>query len=80
MIIANWKANGETQKNLHWCETFINSTDNTSLNYVGISPSSIHFKQLQNFFIETSVMIGIQDVDFEGGSRTGSISTEMASA
>ena len=80
MIIANWKANGETQKNLHWCETFINSTDNTSLNYVGISPSSIHFKQLQNFFIETSVMIGIQDVDFEGGSRTGSISTEIASA
>ena len=55
MIIANWKANGETKKNLHWCETFINSTDNTSLNYVGISPSSIHFKQLQNFFIETSV-------------------------
>ena len=80
MIIANWKANGETKKNLHWCETFIKSTDNTALDYVGISPSSIHFNQIQNFFMETNVKIGIQDVDFEGGARTGAISAKMASA
>jgi|TARA_B100001093_G_scaffold189814_1_gene182388 triosephosphate isomerase len=79
VIIANWKANGETKKNLLWCKKFINSIDNNALDYVGICPSHIHFNQLQTFFIETNVMIGMQDIDFEGGARTGSISAEMAS-
>ena len=80
MIVANWKANGDIKKNYLWCETFQNLLDKSSFNYVGISPSHMHFHQLNTFFKETKVMIGMQDIYIEGGAITGSISAEMASA
>ena len=52
MIVANWKANGDIKKNYLWCETFQNLLDKSSFNYVGISPSHIHFHQLNTFFKE----------------------------
>jgi triosephosphate isomerase len=80
VIVANWKANGDIKKNHLWCETFQNLLDKTSFNYVGISPSHIHFHQLKFFFKETNAMIGMQDIYIDSGSITGSISAEMASA
>ena len=80
MIVANWKANGDIKKNYLWCETFQNLLDKSGFDYVGISPSHIHFHQLNTFFKETNVMIGMQDIYIEGGAITGSISAEMASA
>ena len=80
MIVANWKANGDIKKNYLWCETFQNLLDKSGFNYVGISPSHIHFHQLNTFFKETNAMIGMQDIYIEGGAITGSISAEMASA
>jgi triosephosphate isomerase len=80
VIVANWKANGDIKKNYLWCETFQNLLDKSSFSYVGISPSHIHFHQLNTFFKETNVMIGMQDIYIEGGAITGSISAEMASA
>jgi triosephosphate isomerase len=80
VIVANWKANGDIKKNYLWCETFQNLLDKSSFNYVGISPSHIHFHQLNTFFKETNAMIGMQDIYIEGGAITGSISAEMASA
>ena len=80
MIVANWKANGDIKKNYLWCETFQNLLDKSSFNYVGISPSHMHFHQLNTFFKETNAMIGMQDIYIEGGAITGSISAEMASA
>jgi triosephosphate isomerase len=79
VIVANWKANGDIKKNYLWCETFQNLLDKSSFNYVGISPSHIHFHQLNTFFKETNAMIGMQDIYIEGGAITGSISAEMAS-
>ena len=80
MIVANWKANGDIKKNYLWCETFQDLLDKSGFNYVGISPSHIHFHQLNTFFKETNAMIGMQDIYIEGGATTGSISAEMASA
>ena len=80
MIVANWKANGDIKKNYIWCETFQNLLDKSSFKYVGISPSHMHFHQLNTFFKETNAMIGMQDIYIEGGAITGSISAEMASA
>ena len=80
MIVANWKANGDIKNNHVWCETFQNLLDKSSFKYVGISPSHIHFHQLNTFFRETNAMIGMQDIYIEGGAITGSISAEMASA
>ena len=79
MIVANWKANGDIKKNYIWCETFQNLLDKSSFKYVGISPSHMHFHQLNTFFKETNAMIGMQDIYIEGGAITGSISAEMAS-
>ena len=79
MIVANWKANGDTQKNYQWFKTFHSLVDTKALNCVGISPSHIHFHQLKTLFQKTDVMIGMQDIDIEGGARTGSISASMAS-
>ena len=79
MIVANWKANGDIKKNYLWCETFQNLLDKSSFKYVGISPSHMHFHQLNTFFKETNAMIGMQDIYIEGGAITGSISAEMAS-
>ena len=80
MIVANWKANGDIKKNYIWCETFQNLLDKPSFKYVGITPSHMHFHQLNTFFKETNAMIGMQDIYIEGGAITGSISAEMASA
>jgi triosephosphate isomerase len=80
VIVENWKANGDIKKNYIWSETFQNLLDKSSFKYVGISPSHMHFHQLNTFFKETNAMIGMQDIYIEGGAITGSISAEMASA
>ncbi|MDA0774797.1 MAG: triose-phosphate isomerase [Proteobacteria bacterium] len=79
MIIANWKANGNEILINSWCNTFSSLVDNESYKFVGIAPSSLHFHQIKNFFEKTSIQIGFQDIDIDGGARTGSISASMAS-
>jgi len=79
VIIANWKANGNEIINNSWCNTFSSLVDNESYKFVGIAPSSLHFHQIKNFFKQTSIQVGFQDIDIDGGSRTGSISVSMAS-
>ena len=53
--------------------------DNEFYKFVGIAPSSLHFHQIKNFFEQTSIQVGFQDIDIDGGARTGSISASMAS-
>jgi len=79
VIIANWKANGNEIINNSWCNTFSSLVDNESYKFVGIAPSSLHFHQIKNFFEQTSIQVGFQDIDIDGGARTGSISASMAS-
>lgn len=79
MIIANWKANGDTKSNKDWSDVFLNSLLKETTSLVGIAPSHIHFMQLVDIFKNSSMKIGLQDVDFENGARTGSVSVSMAS-
>ena len=79
MIIANWKANGDSKSNKDWSTIFLNSLSKEVTSSIGIAPSHIHFMQLLDIFKNSSLKIGLQDVDFENGARTGSISASMAS-
>ena len=79
MIIANWKANGGRKSNKDWSTIFLNSLSKEVTSSIGIAPSHIHFMQLLDIFKNSSLKIGLQDVDFENGARTGSISASMAS-
>jgi triosephosphate isomerase len=45
---------------------------------IGITPSHLHFNQIKNYFKDFDIEIGFQDIDIEGGARTGSISPSMA--
>ena len=45
---------------------------------IGIAPSYLHFNQIKNDFKDHDIEVGFQDVDIEGGARTGSISPSMA--
>ena len=78
MIIANWKANGDIESNKAWCNQLIERMSDRGLKSIGIAPSFIHFNQVKNAFIDNDIEVGFQDVDIEGGARTGSISTAMA--
>ena len=78
MIIANWKANGDFESNKVWCERFITRMSKRSTKSIGITPSHLHFNQIKNDFIDYDIEIGFQDIDIEGGARTGSISPSMA--
>ena len=78
MIIANWKANGDFESNKVWCDRFITRMSKSSTKSIGIAPSHLHFNQIKNDFIDYDIEIGFQDIDIEGGARTGSISPSMA--
>ena len=78
MIIANWKANGDFESNKVWCERFITRMSKRSTKSIGIAPSHLHFNQIKNDFKDYDIEIGFQDIDIEGGARTGSISPSMA--
>lgn len=79
MIIANWKANGNLSSNLAWHKEFVKIFIDNNFSDIGIAPSNIHFTQLQELFKNLNLKIGLQDIDFNGGARTGSISPSMAS-
>ena len=78
MIIANWKANGDFESNKVWCERFITRMPKRGIKSIGITPSHLHFNQIKNDFRGYDIEIGFQDIDIEGGARTGSISPSMA--
>jgi len=78
VIIANWKANGDFESNKVWCDRFITRMSKSSTNSIGIAPSHLHFNQIKNNFRDYDIEIGFQDIDIEGGPRTGSISPSMA--
>ncbi len=78
MIIANWKANGDFESNKVWCDRFITRISKGSTKSIGITPSHLHFNQIKNYFKDVDIEIGFQDIDIEGGARTGSISPSMA--
>ena len=78
MIIANWKANGDFESNKVWCERFITRMSKRITKSIGITPSHLHFNQIKNDFKDYDIEIGFQDIDIEGGARTGSISPSMA--
>ena len=78
MIIANWKANGDIESNKNWCNQLIARMSNRCLKSIGIAPSFIHFNQIKKAFKNNDIEVGFQDIDTEGGARTGSISPSMA--
>ena len=78
MIIANWKANGDIESNKAWCKQLISRISNRGFKSIGIAPSYIHFNQIQNAFKDNEIEVGFQNIDIEGGARTGSISPSMA--
>ena len=78
MIIANWKANGDIESNKIWCNQLISRMSDKGFKSIGIDPSYIHFNQIKNMLKNNGIEIGFQDIDIEGGARTGSISPSMA--
>lgn len=78
MIIANWKANGDIESNKAWCNQLIARMSHRGLKSIGIAPSYIHFNQIKSSFKNNDIEVGFQDIDIEGGARTGSISPSMA--
>ena len=79
MIIANWKANGGFTSNIAWHKELTQIFSNDEFLDIGIAPSHIHFTQIQKIFEDSNLEVGLQDIDFIGGARTGSISASMAS-
>jgi triosephosphate isomerase len=78
VIIANWKANGDIESNKAWCNQLILRMSDRGLKSVGIAPSYLHFNQIKKAFKNNDIEIGFQDIDIDGGARTGSISPSMA--
>tara|TARA_B100001093_G_scaffold211350_1_gene202857 strand:- start:281 stop:1024 length:744 start_codon:yes stop_codon:yes gene_type:complete len=79
MIVANFKANGDSSFILKWHKEFIQEASKNIFSSVGVAPSHIHFYKLNKLFRETGVRLGMQNIDEEGGARTGAISAKMAS-
>jgi len=78
VIIANWKANGNFKSNKVWCDRFIARMSSIGSKSIGIAPSHLHFNQIKSDLKDHDIEIGFQDIDIEGGARTGSISPSMA--
>ena len=78
MIIANWKANGDFESNKVWCNRFIERMSSIGSKSIGIAPAHLHFNQIKSDLQDHDIEIGFQDIDIEGGARTGSISPSMA--
>lgn len=79
MIIANWKANGSFASNEAWHKELTQIFSDNNFSDIYIAPSHIHFNQIKKLFENLNLNIGLQDIDFNGGARTGSISASMAS-
>lgn len=79
MIIANWKANGSFASNKAWHKELTQIFSDNNFSDIYIAPSHIHFNQIKKLFENLNLNIGLQDIDFNGGARTGSISASMAS-
>jgi triosephosphate isomerase len=77
MIIANWKCNGGKEMMLSWVKDYDRECDGID-SFVGVAPPLIYYGQLSKENIPfNNVGWGVQDVDYSGGSRTGSVSVDM---
>lgn len=77
MIIANWKCNGRKEMILSWAKDYDNECNGIHA-FVGVAPPSIYYGELSKENIPfNSISLGVQDVDYIGGSRTGSASVDM---
>ena len=77
MIIANWKCNGGKEMMLSWAKDYDRECDGIDT-FVGVAPPLIYYGQLSKENIPSNTVgWGVQDVDYTGGSRTGSVSVDM---
>ena len=76
MIIANWKCNGSVEMFKSWSADFSKDLLLNNDTYLGLAPPSIYFGDIKSY--PTCIpFIGVQDVDFLNGPRTGAISVDM---
>ena len=76
MIIANWKCNGSTEMYKSWSADFSKNLLLNDGTYLGLAPPSIFFGEIKSY-LSCMPFIGVQDVDFSDGPRTGAISVDM---
>jgi len=76
MIIANWKCNGSIEMYKSWSADFSKDLLLNDDTYLGLAPPSIYFGDIKSY-LTCIPFIGVQDVDFLNGPRTGSISVDM---
>ena len=76
MIIANWKCNGSTEMYKSWSADFSKDLLLTDDTYLGLAPPSIYFGDIKSY-LTCIPFIGVQDVDYLNGPRTGAISVDM---
>ena len=76
MIIANWKCNGSVEMFKSWSADFSKDLLLNDDTYLGLAPPSIYFGDIKSY-LTCIPFIGVQDVDFLNGARTGAISVDM---
>ena len=76
MIIANWKCNGSIGMFKSWSADFSKDLLLNDDTYLGLAPPSIYFGDIKSY-LTCIPFIGVQDVDFLNGARTGAISVDM---
>ena len=76
MIIANWKCNGSVEMFKSWSADFSKDLLLNDGTYLGLAPPSIFFGEIKSY-LSCIPFIGVQDVDFLDGPRTGAISVDM---
>ena len=76
MIIANWKCNGSREMYKSWSADFSKDLLLTDDTYLGLAPPSIYFGDIKSY-LTCIPFIGVQDVDYLNGPRTGAISVDM---
>ena len=76
MIIANWKCNGSVEMFKSWSADFSKDLLLNDDTYLGLAPPSIYFGDIKSY-LTCIPFIGVQDVDFFNGARTGAISVDM---
>ena len=76
MIIANWKCNGSLEMFKSWSADFSKDLLLNDDTYLGLAPPSIYFGDIKSY-LTCIPFIGVQDVDFLNGARTGAISVDM---
>ena len=78
MLIANWKSNGSRKMAINWLNKFFeNYSSKNNETFIGIAPPFLYIDQINNLK-KPYINIGLQDIDSYSGSRTGSISADMA--